>query len=135
MNQILKALILVMLSMQFSAAQACAQHDVASFPSVDCGQASSVRSSNASEAIHSVADADLALRAVAEQRLRIAARFAEDERVCYERFFVTSCLDRAKEQRRTMLSNVKLLENEANLFKRRARVEERDKNLASQPQP
>ncbi len=134
MNQMVKTLILLVLSMQFSIAQACAQHDAASaaasFPSVDCGQAPSSMSSVVGT-IYSVADADMALEAVADRRIRIAAQFEKDERACYEKFFVTSCLDRAKEWRRTMLSNVKLLENEANLFKRRARVEERDKKLAN----
>ncbi len=135
MNQMVKTLILLLLLMQFSIAQACAQHDAASaFPSVDCGQASSFMSS-ASGTLHSVADADMALEEAAGRRVRIAAQFDKDERACYERFFATSCLDRAKEQRRTMLANVKLLENEANLFKRRARVEERDKKLANQPEP
>lgn len=136
MNQIVKALILLVLSMQFSAAQACAQHDAASasFPSVDCGQASSASSSGQLK-FSSVADADMALEAAADRRIRVAAQFEKDERACYEKFFVTSCLDRAKERRRIMLFNVKLLENDANLFKRRARVEERDKKLANQPEP
>lgn len=132
-NQIFKAFILLILMIggQFSVAHACGQHDVAASSSVDCGHASSVRSS-VTGAIHSVAEADLALVEAAENRLRVAAQFAKDERACYEKFFVTSCLDRAKEQRRNMLSTIRSVEIEANAFKRRARVEERDKKLENQ---
>ncbi|MFS2083058.1 hypothetical protein ACCD01_31530, partial [Telluria sp. Tellsp99] len=54
--------------------------------------------------VTSVAQADQQLAAVARERAAIEARFAERERVCYDKFFVNNCLDEAKERRRSALA-------------------------------
>jgi len=83
-----------------------------------------------SGSIQSVESADRALADVQRERTRIDAEFANEERACYPKFFVTSCVDAAKERRRRALAQIQQVEVEANTFKRRARVEERDKALA-----
>jgi colicin import membrane protein len=80
--------------------------------------------------VTSVAQADLQLAAVARERAGIESRFAERERVCYAKFFVTSCLDEAKERRRSALAAQRAIEVQAERFKRQATVEERDRKLA-----
>jgi hypothetical protein len=80
--------------------------------------------------IKSVESAELALGEVSAERERIEQRFGVAEQVCYAKFFATSCLDRAKEERRAALALIRPVEVEANAFNRRAKVEERDKALA-----
>jgi hypothetical protein len=80
--------------------------------------------------VTSVAQADQQLAAVARERAAVEARFAERERVCYAKFFVTSCLDEAKERRRSALAAQRAIEVQAERFKRQATVEERDRKLA-----
>jgi hypothetical protein len=80
--------------------------------------------------VTSVAQADQQLAAVARERAGIEARFAERERVCYDKFFVNSCLDEAKERRRSALAAQRAIEVQADRFKREAVVVERDRNLA-----
>nr|WP_063978217.1 hypothetical protein [Massilia sp. JS1662] len=80
--------------------------------------------------VTSVAQADQQLAAVARERAAIEARFAERERVCYDKFFVNNCLDEAKERRRSALAAQRAIEVQAERFKRQAVVEERDRNLA-----
>jgi len=79
--------------------------------------------------VTSVAQADQQLAAVARERAAIEARFAERERVCYNKFFVNNCLDDAREQHRTALAAQRSIEVQASRFKREAIVEERDRNL------
>ena len=80
--------------------------------------------------IRSVANADAALRDVAQQRTLVEARYEQDRQDCAPVFFMTHCLDKAREQRRTAMVELRPVEVEANAFKRRARVEERDRILA-----
>jgi hypothetical protein len=80
--------------------------------------------------VTSVAQADQQLAAVARERAAIEARFAERERVCYDKFFVNDCLDEAKERRRNALAAQRAIEVQAERFKRQALVDERDRNLA-----
>ena len=80
--------------------------------------------------VTSSAQADQQLAAVARERAGIEARFAERERVCYDKFFVTSCLDEAKERRRSALAAQRAIEIQAERFKRQAVVDERDRKLA-----
>jgi hypothetical protein len=80
--------------------------------------------------VTSVAQADQQLAAVARERAAIEARFAERERVCYDKFFVNNCLDEAKERHRSALAAQRAIEVQADRFKRQALVEERDRNLA-----
>lgn len=79
--------------------------------------------------VTSVAQADQQLAAVARERAAIEARFAERERVCYDKFFVNRCLDEAKEQRRSALAAQRAIEVQAERFKRQAVVDERDRKL------
>ncbi|MFC5479457.1 hypothetical protein [Massilia suwonensis] len=78
----------------------------------------------------SVAQADERLAAVALERSAIEARYAAREAVCYDKFFVNSCLDEAKERRRVALAAQRAIEVEAEYFKRKHTVEERDKAIA-----
>jgi colicin import membrane protein len=81
----------------------------------------------------SIITVDIAERALADvvkDRTAAEARFAADERDCYSRFFVSSCLADARERRRSALERLRNIENEANLFERTERVRERDKALA-----
>jgi hypothetical protein len=80
--------------------------------------------------VTSVAQADQQLAAVARERAAIEARFAERERVCYDKFFVNKCLDEAKERHRSALAAQRAIEVQAERFKRQAIVEERDRNVA-----
>jgi hypothetical protein len=79
--------------------------------------------------VTSVAQADQQLAAVARERASIEARFAERERVCYDKFFVNRCLDEARERRRSALAAQRAIEVQANRFKRQATVDERDRKL------
>jgi len=79
--------------------------------------------------IKSVETAERALADVGREREAANGRFAEDERACYARFFVASCLEDAKERRRSALELLRNIENEANLYERQARVQQRDKAL------
>ena len=78
----------------------------------------------------SVAQADQQLAAVARERAAIEARFAERERVCYNKFFTNNCLDEAKDRRRTALASQRAIEIQAAHFKRQTLAEERDRKLA-----
>jgi hypothetical protein len=84
--------------------------------------------------VTSVAQADQQLAAVARERAAIEARFAERERVCYDKFFVNRCLDDAKERRRSSLAAQRAIEVQAERFKRQAVVDERDRKLAEADQ-
>jgi colicin import membrane protein len=80
--------------------------------------------------INSLASADLALAQVAAERKRAEREFEKQERVCFRRFFMTACLDEAREKRRAALARTRVLEVEANAFMRRARAAERDQALS-----
>lgn len=80
--------------------------------------------------IRSVAQADTALSEAAAEQVEIEARFATEEQACYPNFFTTSCIQQAKDRRRISLSALRQVEIEANAFKRKARLAERDQALA-----
>jgi colicin import membrane protein len=80
--------------------------------------------------IKSVAVADQVLSEVGNERTRIEAHYAAEQTACYPKFFTTSCMDNAKEQRRYALAQIRPVEIQAEVFKRRDRVEQRDKALA-----
>jgi colicin import membrane protein len=77
--------------------------------------------------IKSEKTADAALVSVAKERAEIEARFALEERACASRFFVTSCVDQAKEHRYQALVLLRPVEIEANGFKRQERALQRDR--------
>jgi colicin import membrane protein len=107
-----------------------AQEDVVRDQSSPGPNTSAIVERYPSGSIQSVKTADQALADVQQQRSSVEAGFADEERACYKKFFVTSCVDAAKEVRRRALVELQQVEIEANAFKRRARVEERDKALA-----
>jgi hypothetical protein len=82
--------------------------------------------------IQSVEAADEVLHDIEGARQKIERSYAVEQHACYDRFFVSSCLSRAAERRRLALQQIRPAEIEANVYKRRAKVEERDKNLAEQ---
>ncbi|GAB2862476.1 hypothetical protein GCM10027277_33810 [Pseudoduganella ginsengisoli] len=79
---------------------------------------------------HTVEQADARLAEVAAARAKVNQEFAADEQVCNNKFFVTYCIDQAKEKRRLALSGLRAVEVEANRFKRQAAVDKRDAELA-----
>lgn len=95
-----------------------------------CGTAPRVSNVTPAVTVHSVAEADQRLAAVAVERAAIEARFAAREQVCYEKFFVNHCLDDAKERRRSALAAQRAIEIDAEHFKRQAKVDERDRAMA-----
>lgn len=82
-----------------------------------------------SGAINSAETADQALQDVKRQRALAQERFAREAAVCYEKFFVTACVDAAKDRRRMALKQLESIEVEANAFLRRSRAEKRDQVL------
>ncbi len=82
---------------------------------------------------HSVEQANATLEQVARDRAAVNDEFAASERVCYSKFFVNNCLDKAKEKRRVALSNLRAVEVEAQHFKRADSVARRDADLPSAP--
>ena len=78
----------------------------------------------------SVAQADARLERVAKERAAIEAQYAASETVCYAKFFVNNCLDAAKEKRRVALAYQAAVEDEAEYYRRKAAVDERDREVA-----
>lgn len=70
--------------------------------------------------------ADTALAEVLKERAMVETRFREEELACQTRFFVTSCVDSAREDRREALIPLRKVEIEANLYKRQQRAQQRD---------
>lgn len=78
----------------------------------------------------SVSEAGRKLAAATAQRAAIEAGFASSEQVCYEKFFVNDCLDKAREKRRSELAVVRSVEIEAEYFLRKDKADARDRALA-----
>lgn len=76
-----------------------------------------------------VEQADARLAQVKEERAAAEREFTAQETVCYTKFFVNNCLDKAKEQRRLRLSELRAIEIDASHFKRKHAVDERDRDL------
>jgi colicin import membrane protein len=85
--------------------------------------------------IKSSKTADAALADVSKERSAIEARFVAEDQACHPQFFATSCMDQAKERRRHALRQLHRIENEAHVFKRQARVAERDQALERKDAP
>lgn len=79
--------------------------------------------------VTTVEQADARLAQVKEERDATERAYAAGEAVCYTKFFVNNCLDKAKEQRRLRLGELRAIEIDANYFKRKHVVEERDRDL------
>lgn len=78
----------------------------------------------------SVAEADARLATVLRERAREEAAFSASEQVCYAKFLVNRCLGEAREKRRIALAGLRAIEVEANRFKRKATVDQRDREIA-----
>ncbi|TFW08973.1 hypothetical protein E4K72_07200 [Oxalobacteraceae bacterium OM1] len=79
--------------------------------------------------INSIERADAALADVEQVRAAVQASYASEEQGCFGKFFASTCVDDAKERRRIALNRIRTIEQEANLFKRKQRVAERDETL------
>lgn len=111
-----------------SLAQAAPDGAALSAESMPAGAAAIVQRYPA-QSITSVAVADAALADVTRERTEINNRLHAAELACRPVFFMTRCLDAAKERRHTALAMLRPIEIEANAFKRRERVVERDRLL------
>jgi len=78
----------------------------------------------------SVPEAQRKLDRVKTERAAAEAGYAASEQLCYARFFVNNCLDAAKEKRRSTLAMLRAVEVEAELYERKAAVEQRDREVA-----
>jgi hypothetical protein len=78
----------------------------------------------------SVQQATLKLQQVAAMRAAIEAEYGASEEISYAKFFVNNCLDEAKEKRRSALAVQNAIEDEAQYYKRKADVDERDREVA-----
>jgi colicin import membrane protein len=79
---------------------------------------------------HSVDEAGRTLARVKAERAAVEVAYGDSEAICYTKFFVNDCLDAAKEKRRSALSVLRAVEVEAELFQRRAAVDQRDREVA-----
>ncbi|WP_229219301.1 hypothetical protein [Duganella sp. BJB1802] len=93
-------------------------------------QAQTPEPAAAPQPTHSVEQANATLQQVAKDRAAVNDEFAASERVCYDKFFVNYCMDKAKEKRRAALAKLRATEVEAEHFKRADSVEKRDADLA-----
>lgn len=80
--------------------------------------------------IQSEQQASAALSEVSTERKEIEQIFIEDKNACYDKFFVSSCLNSAREKRRMALRIVRKVEVEANAFMRKEKADERDRAVA-----
>ncbi len=76
--------------------------------------------------------AQKALEETAEDRQALELRYILDQRACYPKFLVASCLEAAKDRKRVAEKAIKQVEYEANVFRRQATVDDRDRSLAEQ---
>lgn len=79
---------------------------------------------------HSVAEADRKLAQATRERAQAEAAFGASEQLCYAKFLVNNCLDKAREKHRLTLAGLRAIELEADHYKRQARADERDRELA-----
>ncbi len=78
----------------------------------------------------SLDDAARKLAVVRSERAAVEAQYAESERFCSTKFFVNTCLDAAKEKRRSALALLRATEVEAELFQRKSTADQRDRDVA-----
>lgn len=75
-------------------------------------------------------EANAKLKQVSAEREAAESAYAARELVCYDKFFVNNCLDKAKEMRRLTLVRLRAIEAEASHFQRTESVRLRDADLA-----
>jgi colicin import membrane protein len=74
----------------------------------------------------------------ADAALSIAARlstdadnfYLEQQRLCYDKFFLNYCLNVAKDNHRVTMNAIKTVEIQANRFQRQLRADEADRRIA-----
>jgi hypothetical protein len=76
--------------------------------------------------VNAVASARAALLEVDVVRRAVEQRFAEGRATCLNKFFMTRCIDEAKDMRRAALHNIRKIEVEANAFLRKDKAAERE---------
>lgn len=81
--------------------------------------------------IHTAEEASRAGEDVHKMHALIDTQFVDERNVCLQKFFATSCLEKAKERHRVAMAKVRSIEIEVNQFKRRSNVIAREKALAS----
>lgn len=79
--------------------------------------------------ISTAEQAAAALGSLESERAAVQARYAQEEAACHSEFFMTRCLERARERRRQALRPLEALEVEANRFLRQQRALERERAL------
>lgn len=144
MNFSLKTAVLAVLAWlalaSFAMAQVPAAPSPQSSPALPAAAQAQATIANASDvwarypagSIHSVDAADAALTAVDLQRARQDRAYIEQQRECYSRFFVSSCLKKIQDENRVVSKKIKTVEIEANTYLRQARADDRDAALAEQ---
>lgn len=80
--------------------------------------------------IQTVERANLALEDVNRERVLTQESFLDAKDDCLQRFFVSSCLNKAKETKRQAKKIIRTVEVEANAFLRKDKADERDRGVA-----
>lgn len=83
-----------------------------------------------SGSIQTVERAIQALEDVKYEREFAQSSFLETKDDCLQRFFVSSCLNKAKETKRQLKKQLRVVEVEANAFLRKDKADERDRGVA-----
>ncbi|TWI66392.1 hypothetical protein IP91_02206 [Pseudoduganella lurida] len=107
---------------------------LALFCTLACTLSCAVAYAEPVQTVQTVEQADAALLQVKAARAAVESEFADSEKVCYAKFFVNNCLDKAKELRRVRLAELRATEIDANYFKRKNAVEVRDRELEERAQ-
>lgn len=66
---------------------------------------------------------------ITRERAEVEQRAVQDQRVCYDKFFTTNCLDAVRERRREALGKLRDSEVEARAWLRRDKADRRDAAL------
>jgi len=82
--------------------------------------------------IDSTEAADIVLDAASKEHAKLDYDYIDDQRACYSKFFVSYCLDNAKDHHRILSKQVREVEAVANVYKRQTKADERDKSLNEQ---
>ncbi len=76
---------------------------------------------------HSLEQAASKLADVKAERAAVELAYGDAEQICYTKFFVNDCLDKAKEQRRSALAYLRAVEVEAEYYQRKDKADQRDR--------
>ncbi len=83
-----------------------------------------------SGSIQTVERANQAIDDVQRERDLLQESFLDKKDDCLQRFFVSSCLNKAKEAKRQAKKQLRTVEVEANAFLRKDKADERDRGVA-----